>query len=87
MDYAAVGSGVGIARFSAGQVSFGATDVPMTAAQQRAARGGVVQVPVALGGETLSSNLSGIAAGLHIQQLAHATLSEITGPGGTRLLG
>lgn len=50
VSYAAVGSSAGIASFNAGRVNFGASDVPMTAAQQAAARGGPsVQVPVALG--------------------------------------
>ncbi len=34
IDYSAVGSSAGIAAFSAGQVSFGASDVPMTANEQ-----------------------------------------------------
>ena len=48
--YSAVGSSAGIAAFSARQVDFGATDVPLTAAGQAAAQGGAsVQVPVDLG--------------------------------------
>ena len=47
IGYSAVGSSAGIAAFSAGQVDFGASDVPMTAAEQAAAKGGAVtQVPV-----------------------------------------
>ena len=50
--YAVVGSGAGIAAFSAKQVDFGVSDVPMNATEQAAAKGGsVTQVPVALGGE------------------------------------
>ena len=37
ISYSAVGSGAGIAAFSAKQVDFGASDVPMTAAEQAAA--------------------------------------------------
>jgi phosphate transport system substrate-binding protein len=56
--YSAVGSSAGIAAFSARQVDFGASDVPMTASEQAAAKGGpVVQVPVALGGEGVVYNL------------------------------
>ncbi len=51
VKYSAVGSSAGIAGFSAGHLTFGASDVPMTAAQQAAARGGPsVQVPDALSG-------------------------------------
>jgi phosphate transport system substrate-binding protein len=59
IGYSAVGSSAGIAAFSARQVTFGASDVPMTAAEQAAARGGpVTQVPVDLGGEGIVYNLS-----------------------------
>jgi phosphate transport system substrate-binding protein len=48
IGFSAVGSSAGIAAFSAGQVDFGASDVPMTAAEQAAAKGGpITQVPVA----------------------------------------
>jgi phosphate transport system substrate-binding protein len=57
VGYSAVGSSAGIAAFSAGQVDFGASDVPMTATEQAAARGGpVTQVPVDLGGEGIAYN-------------------------------
>jgi len=59
IGYSAVGSSAGIAAFSARQVDFGASDVPMTASEQAAAKGGpVTQVPVALGGEGIVYNLS-----------------------------
>ena len=58
IGYSAVGSSAGIAAFSARQVDFGASDVPMTAAEQAAATGGpVTQVPVDLGGEGIAYNL------------------------------
>jgi len=57
--YSAVGSSAGIAAFSAKQVNFGASDVPMTASEQAAATGGPsVQVPVVLGAEAVAYNLS-----------------------------
>ena len=40
ISYAAVGSSAGIAAFTARQVNFGASDVPMTSAEQAAATGG-----------------------------------------------
>ena len=59
VNYADVGSGAGIAAFAAKQADFGASDVPMTTAEQAAAKGGqVVQVPVDLGAEGVVYNLS-----------------------------
>lgn len=58
VGYSAVGSSAGIAAFSTKQADFGASDVPMTAAEQAAAKGGqVVQVPVDLGAEGVVYNL------------------------------
>ena len=58
VSYSSVGSSAGIAAFSARQVNFGASDVPMTAAEQAAARGGAsVQVPVDLGAEAVVYHL------------------------------
>jgi phosphate transport system substrate-binding protein len=58
IGYSAVGSSAGIAAFSAKHVDFGATDVPLTTAEQAAAHGGPsVQVPVDLGAEVLVYNL------------------------------
>ena len=57
VNYAAVGSSLGIKHFSAGAMDFGASDVPMTANQQAEAQGGpVVQVPVDLGAVVVSYN-------------------------------
>ena len=59
IGYSAVGSSAGIAAFSAKNADFGASDVPMTAAEQAAATGGPsIQVPVALGAEVVVYNLS-----------------------------
>jgi phosphate transport system substrate-binding protein len=82
ISYAIVGSGAGIAAFSAKQDDFGASDVPMTSAEQSAARGGsVTQVPVALGGEGVAYNLN-LPAGarLHLTGpvLARIFLGQIT---------
>ena len=82
IGYSAVGSSAGIAAFSARQVNFGASDVPMTASEQAAATGGpVTQVPVDLGGEGVVYNLS-LPAGarLHLTGpvLAAIFLGQIT---------
>ena len=76
IGYSAVGSSAGIAAFSAGQVDFGASDVPMTAREQAAAKGGpITQVPVALGGEGVVYNLS-LPAGARLH-LTGAVLAAI----------
>jgi phosphate transport system substrate-binding protein len=82
IGYAVVGSGAGIAAFSAKQVDFGASDVPMNATEQAAAKGGsVTQVPVALGGEGVVYHLDlPGGARLHLTGpvLARIFLSQIT---------
>ena len=82
VSYADVGSGAGIATFSAKHADFGASDVPMTTAEQAAAKGGqVVQVPVDLGAEGVVYNLS-LPAGsrLHLTGpvIARIFLGQIT---------
>jgi phosphate transport system substrate-binding protein len=58
VSYAAVGSSAGITRFAAGQVNFGATDVPASPADLAGARGGAtVQVPVDLGAVAVAYNV------------------------------
>jgi phosphate transport system substrate-binding protein len=76
IGYSAVGSSAGIAAISAQQVDFGASDVPMTAAEQAAAKGGpITQVPVDLGGEGIAYNLS-LQAGARLH-LTGPVLAEI----------
>jgi len=82
IGYSAVGSSAGIAAISAQQVDFGAADVPMTATEQTAAKGGpITQVPVDLGGEGIAYNLN-LPAGarLHLTGpvLAAIFLGQIT---------
>ena len=82
ISYSAVGSSAGIAAISAKQVDFGASDVPMTASEQAAAKGGpITQVPVDLGGEGIVYTLS-LPAGarLHLTGpvLAEIFLGQIT---------
>lgn len=82
ISYPVVGSGAGITAFSARQADFGASDVPMNASEQAAARGGsVTQVPVALGGEGVAYNLN-LPAGarLHLTGpvIARIFLGQIT---------
>jgi phosphate transport system substrate-binding protein len=84
VGYAAVGSGDGFKEFSAGTVDFGASDVPMTPAEQAAAKGGpIVQVPVDLGAVVVSynfDNTGGLMVPLHLTGavLARIYLGQIT---------
>lgn len=69
VNYQSIGSGGGIAQFTQRTVDFGATDVPMSAAEIKAARaagGPVLQVPVALGGVSIVYNLPGVRDGLRL---------------------
>ena len=78
VSYAAVGSGDGIKRFSAGTVGFGASDVPMTAAEQAGARGGpIVQVPIDLGAVVVSYNLDNTGSLAVPLQLTGPVLARI----------
>jgi len=80
IGYSAVGSSAGIAAFSAKQADFGASDVPMTAAEKAAAHGGAsVQVPVDLGAEAIAYNLTGLPQ-LHLTGpvIARIFLGQIT---------
>jgi len=81
VSYSAVGSSAGIAAFSAKHADFGASDVPMNASEQTAARGGpAVQVPVDLGAEGIVYNLNLNGARLHLTGpvLARIYLGQIT---------
>ncbi len=67
VNYAAVGSSDGIQDFQGNKVDFGASDVPMTSAEQAASQGGpTVQVPVDLGAEVVAYNLLGVGSGLRL---------------------
>ncbi len=64
VNYQAIGSGGGISAFQKGTVDFGASDVPMTAADQAKVTGGasaMVQVPTTLGVIAITYNLSGVS--------------------------
>jgi phosphate transport system substrate-binding protein len=62
VNYQAVGSGAGIQQFTKGTVDFGASDVPMLAADITAAGGpdSLVQIPTTLGVVAVAYNLSGV---------------------------
>jgi phosphate transport system substrate-binding protein len=65
INYQSVGSGAGIAQIKAATVDFGATDKPLTPQELQA--GGLVQLPVVVGGIVPVINLSGLRPGrLHL---------------------
>jgi phosphate transport system substrate-binding protein len=76
VNYQAIGSGGGIAQFTAGTVDFGATDAPMKDAEITAAKkkGDPVHVPTVLGAVTVSYNVQGVDKGL---KLDGATIADI----------
>jgi phosphate transport system substrate-binding protein len=77
VNYQAVGSGGGIAQFSAGTVDFGATDAAMKPDEEATAKkkgSDPVHVPTVLGAVTVSYNVSGLDKGL---KLDGATIADI----------
>lgn len=68
VNYQSIGSGGGIQQFSQKAVDFGASDVPMNAKELAKAGAEVVQVPVALGGESVVYNLPGIVKPLRLSR-------------------
>ncbi|HSS92507.1 MAG TPA: phosphate ABC transporter substrate-binding protein PstS [Candidatus Dormibacteraeota bacterium] len=76
VNYQAVGSGAGISQFQKATVDFGASDVPMSAADIAKVTGGasaLVQVPTTLGVISIAYNLSGVSK----LQLDGPTLANI----------
>jgi phosphate transport system substrate-binding protein len=68
VNYQGIGSGGGIAQFTAGTVDFGATDAAMKPEEETAAekKGTPVHIPTVLGAVTVSYNVSGIDKGLKL---------------------
>jgi phosphate transport system substrate-binding protein len=82
VNYQGIGSGGGVAQFTAGTVDFGATDSAMTDDEIAAAqkKGDPVHVPTVLGAVTVSYNLSGVKSGLKLDgpTVADIFLGKIT---------
>jgi phosphate transport system substrate-binding protein len=68
VNYNAIGSGGGIAQFTANTVDFGATDSAMKDSEVKAAQknGTPVHVPTVFGAITVSYNISGVKKGLKL---------------------
>jgi phosphate transport system substrate-binding protein len=76
VNYQGIGSGGGIAQFTAGTVDFGATDSAMSDEELAAAqkKGDPLHIPTVLGAVTASYNVEGLQKGL---KLDGATLADI----------
>ena len=57
VNYQSIGSGGGIQQFTARNVDFGATDVPMNSVELARTGQPVLQIPVTLGGAAIAYNL------------------------------
>lgn len=79
VNYQSIGSGGGIQQFTAKNVDFGATDVPMNAEELARAKQPVLQIPVTLGGAAIAYNLPGVTATIKLtrQVLADIYLGKI----------
>ncbi|MBV8530089.1 MAG: phosphate ABC transporter substrate-binding protein PstS [Candidatus Eremiobacteraeota bacterium] len=74
INYQSIGSGGGIQQFTAKNVDFGATDVPMNADELARAGQPVLQIPVALGGAAVAYNLPGVTATIKLTRQAIAAI-------------
>jgi phosphate transport system substrate-binding protein len=66
MNYNPLGSGAGVAGLQSGTLDFAGSDPAMKPSEVKAAKGPVLQFPIAFGAITLSYNLSGVKAGLKL---------------------
>jgi phosphate transport system substrate-binding protein len=73
LNYQSIGSGGGIAQIKAKTVTFGASDMPLKAADLNAA--GLIQFPTVIGAEVMVYNVPGIASGA--LTLDGATVADI----------
>jgi phosphate transport system substrate-binding protein len=82
VNYQGIGSGGGIAQFTAGTVDFGASDAAMTDDEEAAAKkkGDPVHIPTVMGAVTVSYNLSGVKSGLKLDgpTIANIFLGKVT---------
>src|SRR3954470_14971862 len=76
VNYQGIGSGGGVAQFTAGTVDFGASDSAMKDEEIAAAKakGDPVHIPTVMGAVTVSYNLDGVKSGL---KLDGATIADI----------
>ncbi len=65
-NYQAVGSGAGIAQYKAGTVDFGASDAPLSDAEQASMPQPTLHIPTVAGAVVMSYNIPGIGPGLRL---------------------
>ncbi len=81
VNYQSVGSGAGISQLLAHTVDFGATDTPLTDAQEATSTSGtIIHIPVTLGAVALSYNLASVSGHLTLTPaiIAGIALGKIT---------
>src|SRR5690349_17746063 len=81
INYQPIGSGGGIRQLSEQTVDFGASDAPMTDAEQSTAKGGaILHFPTVLGAVVLTYNVPGLTAPLRLtgEVVANIFLGQIT---------
>jgi phosphate transport system substrate-binding protein len=78
INYQSIGSGGGIQQLKAGTVDFGASDAPLTNADQATMPGAVVHIPTVAGSVAVVYNLPGVDKGLQLtpQVLANIYLGN-----------
>jgi len=74
VNYQSIGSGAGIQQFTAKTVDFGASDVPMSAAELARTGQPVLQIPVTLGGAAIAYNLPGVTTTVRLTRQAIADI-------------
>jgi phosphate transport system substrate-binding protein len=62
VNFSGSGSGPGVTAIEQNTANFGQSEVPMTAAQQAASKGPVLQIPTDLGGVAVSYHVNGVSA-------------------------
>lgn len=79
VDYQSIGSGPGYNAIKNKTVDFGASDAPLSAAEEAAMPGGVVHIPTVGGAVVLTYNLPGVGSGLRFtpQIIASIFLGKI----------
>lgn len=74
INYQSIGSGGGIRQISAGTVDFGATDAPMTEAEEQKAPRKLWHIPTTIGAVVVTYNVPGLSGEL---KLSPAVLAEV----------
>jgi phosphate transport system substrate-binding protein len=80
LPYGPVGSGTGVADLQTATVDFAGNDSPLKSADRSAAKGPLLEFPVAFGAITVSYNLPGVKTGLKLDgpTLADIFLGKVT---------